>query len=108
MVVRAEASALPGREDVPATAMKGPEAAAFLQSHFPTSPAWTAAKVWKYARNGVLPFVRLGQNYLFTPAHLLRWISEGGSSYAHGWRRKPGPKPGPKRHAKRSTKRTRV
>jgi hypothetical protein len=76
--------------------MKARQAAPFLQQHMPTEPPWSPGKLWKLARNGVLPCVRVGQNYLFLPDALLRWIEAGGSGYAHGWRRKPGPKPGPK------------
>lgn len=79
-----------------APALRAREAATFLQRHLPLDPPWSAARVWKYARAGVLPCVRVGQALYFPPAALLDWLAKGGSGYAAGWRRKPGPKPGPK------------
>lgn len=87
------------------TAMKGRQAALFLQQHFPTDPAWSKQKIWKLCRNGVLPHVCVGQNFYLLPDQLLQWIRDGGGRFAHGWRRKPGPMPGPKPKRTRPAKR---
>ena len=88
----------------PSPAMRGPEVVEFLQRVQPLNPPWTRFRLYKYAKAGVIPHLRIGQALHFIPEQLLAWLQSGGSGYAHGWRRKPGPKPGPKPKGKRAAR----
>ena len=44
-------------------------------------------QVLNYAREGILPHVRLGRLVKFCPAALDEFIATGGKSYPGGWRK---------------------
>jgi excisionase family DNA binding protein len=44
-------------------------------------------QVLAYAREGILPHVRLGRQIRFAPAALEEFINNGGKSYPGGWKR---------------------
>lgn len=45
--------------------------------------------VYRMAREGLIPHVRLGRKLKVDPEQLERWIEEGGQSLPGGWRREP-------------------
>ena len=45
------------------------------------------ATVYDYARQGILPCVRLGRKVKFDPKAIERWIEEGGEALPGGWRK---------------------
>ena len=45
-------------------------------------------QVYRLARDGILPSVRLGRLRLFDPAAIEEFIRRGGAAFAHGWRKK--------------------
>jgi excisionase family DNA binding protein len=45
-------------------------------------------RVYRWAREGVIPVVRLGRRMKVDPEILEEWIAAGGSDYPGGWRRK--------------------
>ena len=44
-------------------------------------------QVLAYAREGILPSVRLGRQVRFATSALEKFISEGGKAYPGGWKR---------------------
>lgn len=49
------------------------------------------AIVWRLARQGVLPCVRVGRRVLIDPTALETWITAGGQALPGGWRREERP-----------------
>ena len=46
-------------------------------------------RVYEMCAQGLIPHVRIGRRIYFDPAALEKWLEQGGSSFAGGWRRQP-------------------
>lgn len=51
----------------------------------------TVHRLYELSREGVVPSVRLGRSFRYSPVALHEFIRTGGVSWAGGWRKSAGP-----------------